>query len=92
MSSGRSTKTHVIAWIVAVFVGVPVLYLLSVPPVCLTNGAYPPTRNPLYNSAQVLGYGKMYAWISMGDSPMSEPFLAYWNWWEDILGHPPPRR
>lgn len=90
MSSGRSTKTHVIAWLVAVFVGVPVLYLLSVPPVWLTNGANLFAPRKYYYSKAMVDYGDIYLRISHDYEPMNVLLMSYWDWWAGIINRLPP--
>lgn len=85
MSTQRSGKSHVIAWLMAVFLGVPVLYLLSAPPVTLTNGASLYAPYPLYYSRELAGYGDIYRQIEEDHKPLREPLIVYWNWWYETI-------
>lgn len=89
-SSQRPTKSHVIAWVVAFFVGVPVLYFLSVPPIILTNSASPYAHHPLYHSETLKGYDRVYDGVRFNCAPMSEPLMDYWHWWARIINRLPP--
>lgn len=82
MAAARSGKSHVIAWAVAAFLGVPVLHLLSVPPVHLTNEHDPFTPHPLYKSEVLLRYGDIYFWVQRQRTPMSGPLRMYWDLWD----------
>jgi hypothetical protein len=78
MSAERSGKSYTMAWIVTVFLAVPVLYLLSVPPLWFATNPDPLDPPAFYSP---------YHW-ARDKTPLRTPILNYWNWWGGVLGHP----
>jgi hypothetical protein len=77
MKTERAGKSHAMAWALSVIL-VPVLYLLSVPPVvCFTYRAYSTDLSVL----QWLGlYQAPYGWMAR-ETPLRHPMEQYYEWW-----------
>lgn len=73
MSGERSRKSHALAWALSVL-AVPVLYLLSVPPLEMDSYRRGPTP-------WMHWYGKPYTWLEE-HTPLQKPLDVYriWHW------------
>ena len=81
--SETKTKSHAMAWTVAVLIAVPVLYLLSVPPLYMV----PPWRmiqGPFDAPAPewVYAYAGPDRWL-VQNTALRDPLVAYWEWWQN---------
>ncbi len=80
MSSQRADKSHAVAWLLAVVL-VPVVYLLSVPPIAiLASGAH--AENPPY-------WSRLYCapadWLVLRTPLLQSTMKQYGQWWSDKL-------
>jgi hypothetical protein len=72
-------KSHTKAWIVAML-GVPVLYLLSVPPLIIGTLSATATHNEEEASPRWAKlYGGPYDWLA-GNTPLRKPLSGYADW------------
>ena len=80
MNHDDTDKSHTMAWVMCVL-ALPVLYLLSVPPVVyaaarLTKDDYPPPW--------AMAYASPYTWL-MEESPVKDPFQRYVQFWRALV-------
>jgi hypothetical protein len=82
MSAEPSGESHPIAWTALVMLGVPLLYLLSVPPIWyLDLKTHKPVPGSLYlGSAKTLTYCGPYMDLR-NNTPLQGPLNAYLHWW-----------
>jgi hypothetical protein len=84
MTEGRSGKSRAMVWVVVVL-AMPVLYVLSVPPLYMTDRPDPFAPQPPRFHGKVLADFYMgYFWLS-NNTPLRAPLEAYWQWWARIL-------
>jgi hypothetical protein len=80
----RHRKSRFGVW-VFVILTVPVLYLLSVPPVILlTQRATPPTHNNGLPPPWLEAYSFPHNWLYL-NTPLKTPMDAYANWWGKLM-------
>jgi hypothetical protein len=82
MSAERSGNSHAGAWALAVFVAMPVLYLLSVPPL-IHYSLHPvsfPWGTELGVSLWVHNYSRPYDWVET-NTPLKTPLFKYRVYW-----------
>ena len=78
---------HAKVWALTVLLGLPLLYILSVPPVCyyaVQSGQYRHVPPPWLRR-----YAYPYNWLC-AHTPLREPLYAYLEWWVPYfpLDHP----
>lgn len=89
MSARRSGKSHSIVWTVAIFIGVPVLYLLSVPIVANLSLRTPSAGSP-YITGPRPRWLELYVipseWVYEHAPPLRQPMREYAMWVARALG------
>ena len=87
--SHSSSRFHALGWTLALLFAVPVLYLLSVPPLaCYLQ--YPAGRSSQHSEALEVYY-KPADWLWLHAPPAREPMNSYASWWQDVAYGPAPR-
>lgn len=90
MSAERRDGSHARAWAPWIAVGLPVLYLLSVPPCGLIDVnqrvvVSPPGREPYVEMTWLDCYRQPYAWLSE-KTPAGPALRAYERWFWSLMG------
>lgn len=81
----RKSHVHVLTWAVTILVVVPVLYLLSVPPVVYGMFMHRLTAPSTYLRPEwAYVYARPYHWIS-SNTPLRGPLSAYDEYWQKML-------
>ena len=80
MSAKSSSRSHALAWLLAI-VAVPVLYVLSVGPICAIDAH---GKLPAWASEGVDAYHRPYLWLAQRLHLQSE-FDRYLGWWHRKL-------
>lgn len=75
--SGSVSSSHALAWGVVALVALPLVYLLSVPPLLSCS-----LRSDVLPMNWVEWYGKPYDWL-FEHTPLQGPLLRYADWWLD---------
>jgi hypothetical protein len=83
MSTERSGKSLATAWTLAIL-AVPVLYLLSVPPLVFGSAK---ARWRVRSWALMDAYAAPSNWL-YDHTPMKKPLGAYTKWWHDLIRPP----
>jgi hypothetical protein len=92
MSAERSGKSHAGAWAFSILT-VPVLYMLSVPPLVIMSDPFSVHTNTtiVTHLGWVSTYAIPFSWIknsgwrTFGHPPLEKPLDALYNWWDDVL-------
>jgi hypothetical protein len=86
MSERGSDKSHAMTWALSILT-VPVLYLLTLPPVILlTLKLSPHPTSPSWLDV----YCKPSNLICKSVPPLQRPMSAYYKWWARVMGYPIP--